>query len=58
VAGLITAEVGRLTLLYLLPALAGTLVGMALFSRVDPLRFRRIVFALLFVSGAALLLGG
>ncbi len=58
VAGLITAEVGRLTLLYLLPALAGTVVGMALFSRVDPVRFRRIVFALLFVSGAALLLGG
>lgn len=57
-AGLVTAEVVRLTGVYLLPALVGTLVGMSLFSRVDPVRFRRIVFALLFVSGVVLLVRG
>lgn len=57
-AGLVTAEVVRLTGVYLLPALIGTLVGMSLFSRVDPVRFRRIVFALLFVSGVVLLVRG
>jgi uncharacterized membrane protein YfcA len=57
-AGLVTAEVARLTGLFLLPALAGTLVGMSLFERIDPVRFRRIVFALLGVSGAVLLLRG
>ena len=57
-AGLVTAEVGRLTLVYLLPALAGTVVGMRLFGLVDPVRFRRIVFALLLVSGTVLLVRG
>jgi uncharacterized membrane protein YfcA len=57
-AGLLTAEVARLTGLYLLPALAGTLAGMSLFNRIDPVRFRRLVFALLFVSGLVLLLRG
>jgi len=57
-AGLVTAEVTRLTVVYLLPALAGTLVGMSVFNRIDPVRFRRIVFALLFVSGAILLVRG
>ena len=58
VAGLVTAEVGRLTAVYLLPALVGTLLGMRLFNHVDPVRFRRIVFALLFVSGTVLLVRG
>jgi hypothetical protein len=31
---------------------------MSLFARVDPLRFRRIVFALLLVSGILLLVTG
>lgn len=57
-AGLVTAEVGRLTAVYLIPALAGTVVGMRLFHHVDPVRFRRIVFALLFVSGTILLVRG
>jgi hypothetical protein len=57
-AGLLTSEVVRLTGAYLLPALAGTLAGMSLFDRVDPVRFRRIVFALLFVSGVILLVRG
>jgi uncharacterized membrane protein YfcA len=56
-AGLITADVVRLTGAYLLPALAGTLLGMALFTRVDPVRFRKLVFVLLFGSGVALLFG-
>ena len=55
-AGLLTAEVVRLTGVYLLPALAGTLLGMRLFRYVDPVRFRRMVFVLLFVSGVTLLL--
>lgn len=57
-AGLLTGEVVRLTAAYLVPALAGTLLGMRLFDRVDPVRFRRVVFALLFVSGLVLLARG
>jgi uncharacterized membrane protein YfcA len=57
-AGLVTAEVARLTGLFLLPALAGTLAGMSLFDRIDPVRFRRLVFALLGVSGVVLLVRG
>lgn len=56
--GLLTREVIRLTAAFFIPALVGTLLGMALFNRVDPVRFRRIVFVLLFVSGASLLVGG
>jgi len=58
IAGLVTDEVVRLTGVYLVPALAGTLVGMSLFTRVDVVRFRRIVFVLLFVSGLVLLVRG
>jgi uncharacterized membrane protein YfcA len=57
-AGLVTAEVRRLGLAYLVPALAGTLAGMALFDRVDPVRFRQLVFALLLVAGIVLLVRG
>jgi uncharacterized membrane protein YfcA len=57
-AGLVTAEVGRFTVLFALPAVAGLAVGMALFDRVDQVRFRKIVFALLFVSGLALFVRG
>ena len=57
-AGLLTAEVTRLTAVYLGPALIGLSIGVALFNHVDPVRFRRIVFALLLVSGAMLLVGG
>ncbi len=58
IAGLVTPEVVRLTGAYIIPALAGTVFGMSLFHRIDPVRFRRIVFALLFVSGAILLVRG
>jgi uncharacterized membrane protein YfcA len=57
-AGLLTAEVGHLTVAYLIPALGGLLLGMSFFDRVDPVRFRRLVFALLFVSGLGLLVRG
>ena len=57
-AGLLTASVLTLTLAYALPALAGVGAGMALFGRLDPVRFRRVVFALLLVSGLMLLIRG
>lgn len=57
-AGLLTREVGQLTIAFALPAVAGLGLGVTLFDRVDPARFRRIVFALLFVLGLILLLGG
>ena len=58
VAGLLTAEVMRLTAVYAAPAVIGIVAGMALFTRVDPVRFRRIVFVLLLASGVLLLVGG
>jgi uncharacterized membrane protein YfcA len=57
-AGLLTREVWRLAALYAVPAIAGVAAGMALFDRIDPVRFRRIVFGLLFVSGLVLLVRG
>jgi len=57
-AGLVTADVGRFTVLFAVPAVAGLAVGIALFDRIDQARFRKIVFALLFVSGLALLVRG
>ena len=45
-------------MLFAMPAVAGLAAGIALFDRVDPVRFRKIVFALLFVSGLALLVRG
>ena len=57
-AGLVTAEVGRFTVLFAVPAVAGLAAGMALFDRIDQARFRKIVFALLFVSGLALFVRG
>jgi hypothetical protein len=58
VTGLLTSEVVRLTGLYLLPALVGTVCGMALFDRIDPVKFRRFVFFLLLASGIVLLIRG
>ena len=57
-AGLLTSEVLRLSAVYFVPALAGLALGMSLFNRVDPVRFRRLVFALLLVSGVLLLVTG
>jgi uncharacterized protein len=57
-AGLLTGEVWRLATVFALPAIAGLLSGMRLFDRVDGARFRRVIFAILLVSGVALLLRG
>ncbi len=57
-AGLMDQEVWRLTGLYAAPAVAGLAAGMLLFGRLDRVRFRRVVFAVLFVSGLVLLLRG
>ena len=57
-AGLLDRHVWRLAASFAIPAAIGTAVGIALFTRVDHVRFRRIVFALLFVSGLILLVRG
>ena len=57
-AGLLTVEMWRYAALFVLPAAVGLLAGMALFTRVDQVRFRRIVFAILFASGVVLLVRG
>jgi uncharacterized protein len=56
--GLVTAEVARATVVFFAPAAGALVAGVALFNRVDQPRFRRIVFAVLFVSGAVLLVRG
>ncbi|HEX9818784.1 MAG TPA: sulfite exporter TauE/SafE family protein [Methylomirabilota bacterium] len=57
-AGLLTPEVLGVTAGYAPPALAGLLAGMALFHRIEPARFRWIVFGLLGASGLVLLVRG
>jgi uncharacterized protein len=56
--GLLTREVGEVAAVFLAPAALGLVAGIALFNRVDQARFRRIVFAVLFVSGAVLVARG
>jgi len=57
-AGLLTRDVAIVSTAFALPALAGVGAGVALFGRLDPVRFRRIVFGLLLVSGLVLLVRG
>jgi uncharacterized protein len=57
-AGLLTSEVWRYAALFLVPGALGLFLGMALFARVDQVRFRRIVFATLFASGLLLVVRG
>ena len=57
-AGLLTAEVWRTTVMFFAPAAVALVLGVGLFNRVDQLRFRRIVFAVLFVAGVVLLVRG
>jgi uncharacterized membrane protein YfcA len=57
-AGLITPEVLGLAAAFAVPAVAGVLAGMALFDRLEPVRFRKVVFGLLLVSGVVLLVRG
>ena len=57
-AALLTREVWQWAVAFAVPAGAGLALGVALFDRIDPAGFRRVVFALLFVSGMALVLRG
>jgi len=57
-AGLLTREVWRFAAVFAAPAVAGIALGVGLFNRIDPVRFRRIVFALIFASGLVLLVRG
>jgi len=57
-AGLLTPPVLTAAGVFAAPALAGLVAGMALFGRLDAVAFRRIVFALLLVSGLLLLVRG
>jgi uncharacterized membrane protein YfcA len=57
-AGLLDREIWRLAWLYAVPAVTGLAAGMLLFDRLDRARFRRVVFAVLFVSGVVLLVRG
>jgi uncharacterized membrane protein YfcA len=43
---------------FALPAVAGVALGMHLFARIDHRRFRRLVFALLLVTGFVLCIRG
>jgi uncharacterized membrane protein YfcA len=57
-AGLLTRETADVAAAFALPALAGVGAGVALFGRLDPVVFRRIVFGMLLVSGLVLLVRG
>jgi uncharacterized membrane protein YfcA len=57
-ADLLGAQVLWLALWLALPALVGVAAGVAVFNRIDAVRFRRIVFGVLFVSGVVLLVRG
>jgi uncharacterized protein len=57
-AGLLTRETAEVAAAFALPALAGLGAGVALFGRLDPVAFRRIVFGMLLVSGLVLLVRG
>jgi len=57
-AGLLTRETVEVAAAFALPALAGLGAGVALFGRLDPVVFRRVVFGMLLVSGLVLLVRG
>ena len=57
-AGLLDREIWRLTWVFAVPAVVGLVAGMLLFNRLDRERFRRVVFAVLFLSGLVLLIRG
>jgi uncharacterized membrane protein YfcA len=57
-ANVLTPDVWRLSASFALPAAAGTALGILLFKHVDHASFRRVVFAVLLVSGLVLLTRG
>jgi uncharacterized membrane protein YfcA len=56
--GLLTPAVAWLALGFAPPAVLGGALGMHLFRAVDPVRLRRVMFAVLFVLGLTLCLRG
>jgi uncharacterized membrane protein YfcA len=54
--GAVTADTAKFFVMGLPCLLAGTWLGLKLFGRIDEATFRKIVLALLFVSGVTLLL--
>jgi len=54
--GTITLATIKLFVMGLPCVIAGTWLGLSFFGKIDEATFRRIVLALLFLSGAALLL--
>jgi uncharacterized membrane protein YfcA len=57
-AGLLTAQVAWLALVFAPPAMVGVALGMHLFNDVDHARVRHLVFALLFLLGLTLCIRG
>jgi uncharacterized protein len=57
-AGLLTREVVWLACLYVVPSAIGVAAGIHLFDRMHQVRFRRLMFALLFVLGLAMCVRG
>jgi uncharacterized membrane protein YfcA len=53
--GTVTAETAKFFVMGLPCLLAGTWLGLKLFGRIDEATFRKIVLALLFVSGVTLM---
>jgi uncharacterized membrane protein YfcA len=56
--GLLTREVAWLACLYVVPSAIGVTAGIHLFDRIHQVRFRRLMFALLFVLGLAMCVRG
>jgi uncharacterized protein len=57
-AGLLTREVVWLACLYVVPSAIGVTAGICLFDRIHQARFRRLIFALLFVLGLVMCVRG
>jgi hypothetical protein len=57
-AGLLTRQVWSLTVSFAVPAAAGVVAGALMFDRVDPRRFRQVLFVLILLSGLVLLVRG
>jgi uncharacterized membrane protein YfcA len=56
--GLLTREGVWLACLYVLPSALGVTAGIRLFDRINQVRFRRLMFVLLFVLGLTLCVRG
>lgn len=57
-SGLLTSQVVEMAVTFAIPSAVGLAIGMAMFGRVDAIKFRRMVYGLIFLSGVGLLLKG